>query len=1201
MSKDITIVIAMYNAESTIDLTLRSIYPKELVNSRLEVIVVDDGSTDSSRQIVEKWQRKLFTNISLIDGGHKGVSHARNVAINAAQGRYITFMDSDDRFSNNNFDGIVKFFDSVYEKTDIVTYPLVYVNTYTEEDIEKFGFPLNQTRLDVSIDPVTHSAIYTKKLLAAKQKLFNKGTAVYDTESVFWLGQKTVNVVIKNLRFVENASQIYFEEDVPNGEDSMFMTRYVEHSNSIGYYNRGNFQYLYYRRGDSTVQKFLSPVDSYEMVMMWAERLIHLTKDNDGNISKYVQAIILDEFGWRIKSTNFFPKHLDEDTYNQWLDRLKNVLLYISVDVLKRGMKPNPTMPRFVLNMLIELRGEVRYVADAAGISFFQNDELILRETHFETILSGIEFEDNRLTINATAKHYFSHLFTATPFYEIDGVRVPFSKTYESTESYFMQKHKTHNFMGFKDSIDLTKKNAGTIKIGYEVDGFYYYPDLMFIRNSRLFADKMGMNVAYVEGVRFSIDYDRFVITFARNISEQAKYQLQLGYADNQGNEILNEISEVQYETNDIVWLYTDTIGKIDNAYTQFLHDIDKNDGIVRKYIVHEGYEQYITDLRHEKHFVLFGSEEHKRLFLNSNTLVAAFQGIDTFSPYPKNVINQIRGILNLNVVYLQHGLLHAKIEHIYSSEKVDFYRKWVVSSQMEFDELVNNYHLDSSQIIRSGMPRFFGRKREIKQRKLKKVLYAPSWRRNLMMGQSYKGSGWQPNEGLLKKSIIMENIRKLFNDEKLSQWLKEQDISIDVKLHPIMANFSDFNNQTNGNVQLINDIADMSEYDLFITDYSSFMYDAVADNVPILLFQPDLDYFIDGIHTFIDYVTPANRTLADSVYSFDELVETLKRMEADSLNLNKHLDDYEDFLQVSVNPMETIYEEVKKAAFPKAIVHLDKNIIQTDHFESFITELEQQQKLNFDGNLMEIETKKSIAVYSSATLNPKTKLKIRLSAGTRILVYGTTNADGQLVLISKFGFISGSNFWVRYNSLNEKKSSNGFKKITRKLLKSVKSSVGKSNDVSKTNEHSVQELDERINSLLKNKSLPTFVVQSSGDLYQKVNILNVRWDSAGRVNLVTENNTPLNIIDTKIIVPRQDVEKYVIDIASGDVFIALEKLNVYSSTKFKRYTRKTIRIEKGTKLDVKAVEWTKGGTPRLKIREGYVSASQAFVSKNAK
>ena len=87
----ITVIIPAYNAESSINKTIDSIINQTYKN--IEVIVVDDGSKDSTAIIVESYKDDR---IKLIKKENGGVSSARNLGIRSANGEYIAFCDSDD-------------------------------------------------------------------------------------------------------------------------------------------------------------------------------------------------------------------------------------------------------------------------------------------------------------------------------------------------------------------------------------------------------------------------------------------------------------------------------------------------------------------------------------------------------------------------------------------------------------------------------------------------------------------------------------------------------------------------------------------------------------------------------------------------------------------------------------------------------------------------------------------------------------------------------------------------------------------------------------------------------------------------------------------------------------------------------------------------------------------------------------------------
>ncbi len=89
----ITIIVPIYNAEKYLSKCLNSIINQTYKN--LEIILVNDGSTDNSGNICQKYSEK-DKRIKIIQKNNEGVSKARNDAIEIAKGKYIVFADSDD-------------------------------------------------------------------------------------------------------------------------------------------------------------------------------------------------------------------------------------------------------------------------------------------------------------------------------------------------------------------------------------------------------------------------------------------------------------------------------------------------------------------------------------------------------------------------------------------------------------------------------------------------------------------------------------------------------------------------------------------------------------------------------------------------------------------------------------------------------------------------------------------------------------------------------------------------------------------------------------------------------------------------------------------------------------------------------------------------------------------------------------------------
>lgn len=103
---DLSIIIPIYNVEKYLDKCLESVY--SIKNISKEVILVNDGSTDNSQDIIDKYTQKYKDETVVIIQKNKGLSGARNAGLFVAKGKYISFIDSDDYIDSNKFIKIVE-------------------------------------------------------------------------------------------------------------------------------------------------------------------------------------------------------------------------------------------------------------------------------------------------------------------------------------------------------------------------------------------------------------------------------------------------------------------------------------------------------------------------------------------------------------------------------------------------------------------------------------------------------------------------------------------------------------------------------------------------------------------------------------------------------------------------------------------------------------------------------------------------------------------------------------------------------------------------------------------------------------------------------------------------------------------------------------------------------------------------------------
>ena len=166
MNKKISLIIPVYNVEKYIERCIVSIVSQDVSVDDYELIIVNDGSTDKSRQIAGDLQ-KQYPVIKIIDKENGGLSSARNEGIEHASGEYLFFIDSDDWLAEGSLKFLVEWAGKY--NIDIMLFGICETG-----DTEKRGFLVNHLSPDdqiLNIDEYLTS--YTLRS-AAWQGLFRR-------------------------------------------------------------------------------------------------------------------------------------------------------------------------------------------------------------------------------------------------------------------------------------------------------------------------------------------------------------------------------------------------------------------------------------------------------------------------------------------------------------------------------------------------------------------------------------------------------------------------------------------------------------------------------------------------------------------------------------------------------------------------------------------------------------------------------------------------------------------------------------------------------------------------------------------------------------------------------------------------------------------------------------------------------------------
>lgn len=191
---DLSIIIPVYNGEEYLERCLKSIVTQ--LNDKTEVIIVDDGSTDKSKNIYTKFTEK-YHNVFAYFKNNGGVSSARNLGIRKSKGKYLTFIDGDDFVSDNFIERLLR---EIKDDIDVLFFQ------YGSDDVMDNSFNISKT-----ITKEIENDVIIKSSFLAKEPIENHK---YNFRAVWSKAIKRKIVEDNNILFPEN---IYF------GEDMVFM------------------------------------------------------------------------------------------------------------------------------------------------------------------------------------------------------------------------------------------------------------------------------------------------------------------------------------------------------------------------------------------------------------------------------------------------------------------------------------------------------------------------------------------------------------------------------------------------------------------------------------------------------------------------------------------------------------------------------------------------------------------------------------------------------------------------------------------------------------------------------------------------------------------------------------------------------------------------------------------------------------------
>ncbi len=797
----VSVIIPVYNIEEELRDHLSFLWGN---HTEMEILLVNDGSEDKTVKICEQLEKE-HSQIRLITKEHTGVSDTRNTGIRNAQGKYILFLDADDELSEGAVDVLYDFFEECSDTVDLITYPIV---TYFQ------GRRLTD-----------HFRYQTLEY-----------NGIYDLERFPYIGQTTMNIMVRN-RFADN---LLFDTGMSFSEDQKYCCRILAQKMKIGFCK--DAQYIYYRSRESASGHLNGACYIFEQSMAMFEEIFSWYAQ--GTVPKAFQGLFINDLEWKMRENILFPWHYDEFDFEDAVDRIKRLLVRVDNDVILKHPQMNYFHKYFWLSLMPNAGVEPYFHAGEFGLREGKN--CLLQSNKVEIVVTRIRMDGDTFIFRGFLRSVvFSFSEEPKLFAVSDEERIPL-ELYPSAHDYYLCHTKTNHFYAFCMEMPCEKvKNLGfrmTIG-GQEYNCTYYFmPKAPFSHKTKIYRAVIGEKTVSYNTNRGTYTVEEGDVTEV--------YRSNQSLVENSHVKKLREAA-IELKTREKVWLYYDCSGvERDNGYCRFIEDLKRKDGIQRYYVYDAKNVKSRAGVKGilHKNLLVYGSEEHQIRFLAAEKILTAFIEDNNLIPFNPVDLDYVCDFFGFEVVYLQHGILHASMPWKYTPEII-MADKVCVSTEYEKKLFVQKYHFRDQDVLESLMPRMKLLNKETKPQR--RILFAPSWR-SYLVGENENGV-WRRLDRLFTESDYYIKINEFLTSSELKFWLEKSSFEIDFHLHPIFSGYKEFFKIESERIHLVDKVSGTEQYSAMITDFSSYAFDFWYLERPVFSFVPDEMQFRAGMNSYYE------------------------------------------------------------------------------------------------------------------------------------------------------------------------------------------------------------------------------------------------------------------------------------------------------------------------------------------------------------
>lgn len=805
---EFSIIIPFFNVENYLDEAIESLLNQTIGFDNVQIILINDGSTDNSMNIALEYEKLYPNNIFILSQKNSGQAKGRNLGLQFVQGKYVNFLDSDDYLSKNTLQEVHDFFENYENEIDLVAIPMILFGRNNGNHRLNYKFK-NTKVIDLKKDPDNPQM--------SSSSTFIKFEAIMDLK---------------------------FDEKLISAEDALLVNKILLKKMKYGVISTSFYYYRQRYIRNSTIDTMTSKKEYYtDRLKYFFKELIEYSLKIYDEVPLFIQYMLVYDLHWMLETSeiNIFKKQNEITEFGYYL---LYVIKYLDENVILSSRNITPHIRpffRFLKNKQysVEINNDNLFLKTGNGTIDYLNNHRIWID--IIEIRNGFFNLLGQLTSNFDDR-YLEIILVKTDLETHNKEKIPSKKVYYSHPARNKTRHLSIDWKyvnNFEFNIPL--ENVKNSKLNLEVKYCENYNELT-LNLIVDFNNVAGLSTSSIEFVK-----DSKIVIFKNNsfYIEEYSYYKMLRYEYSNTKKIIKDRNNFWFKAlilrtiylfiypfikNKKIWLFGDRLDFADdNAKQLFEYSLNKNDNIKKYFVISENSPDYPTLKKQYKNVIKFQSLKHKLLFLISEKSISSYVNENFINPFYNRNKSLYSGLITCENYFLQHGV--TKDDVSYYIKRFDKKLSLIVTvSELEkksFLEEGYNFKEDIVQVL--GFPRYD----KLCSNNKKQILFCPTWRNQFRDEKSFINSEYY---------YFLINF---LNNNELMNLLYKYEYKFIFKPHPEMIKYLE-SIPLSENIEISTDIPYsklFEESSILITDFSSVSFDFAYLKKPVIYYQPNDDY----------------------------------------------------------------------------------------------------------------------------------------------------------------------------------------------------------------------------------------------------------------------------------------------------------------------------------------------------------------------